>query len=68
MTFPAGQIQDEQTLTNQFPYEAPSPPLDETLAYTAFSNQTNTSYNNEVKIILILFHYINDIIKIIFTL
>lgn len=39
--------QDQQTLTSHFSYDAPSPPPDETFAYT-FPNQTNVSYNNEV--------------------
>lgn len=48
MSFPAVENQDQQGLTSQFPYDAPSPPPDETFAYSEFSNQTNVSYNNEV--------------------
>lgn len=47
VSFPAVENQDQQALTSQFPYDAPSPPPDETFAYT-FPNQTNVSYNNEV--------------------
>lgn len=49
VSFPAVDNHDQQTLTTQFPYDAPSPPPDETFTYSSFPNQTtNTSFNNEV--------------------
>lgn len=40
---------DQQSLTSQFPYDAPSPPPDETFTYSEFSNQTNNvSYSSQV--------------------
>lgn len=49
VSFPAMENQDQQSLTSQFPYDAPSPPPDETFAYSAFPNQTNVSYTNDVR-------------------
>ncbi|XP_025412490.1 uncharacterized protein LOC112684960 isoform X2 [Sipha flava] len=40
--------QSEQTLTNQFPYDAPSPSPDETFAYSTYPNQTNVSFNTQL--------------------
>lgn len=48
VSFPAVENQDQQGLNSQFPYDAPSPPPDETFTYSEFPNQTNLSYNNEV--------------------
>lgn len=48
VNFPSIENQDQQPLTSQFPYDAPSPPPDETFAYSAFPNQTNVSYTNDV--------------------
>lgn len=48
VSFPAVENQDQQALNSQFPYDAPSPPPDETFAYSEFPNQTNLSYSNEV--------------------
>jgi len=48
VSFPAIEHQDQQALTSQFPYDAPSPPPDETFAYSKFSNHDNVSYSNEV--------------------
>lgn len=55
VSFPAIEKQGEQTLANQFPYDAPSPPPDETFAYSAYPNQTNVLFNTEVCIIFIQF-------------
>jgi hypothetical protein len=55
VSFPAIDNQSEQTLTNQFPYDAPSPSPDETFAYSTYPNQTNVSFNTQVCIILIQF-------------
>jgi len=55
VSFTAIENQDQQVLlTSQFPYDAPSPSPDETFAYSAFSNQTDVSYNNEVHTFLYL--------------
>lgn len=48
VSFPAIENQDQQSLTSQFPYDAPSPPPDETFAYSAFPNQTNVSYTDDM--------------------
>lgn len=48
VNFPSIENQDQQSLTSQFPYDAPSPPPDETFAYSTFPNQTNVSYTNDV--------------------
>lgn len=56
MNFPAVENQDQQSLTSQFPYDAPSPPPDETFAYSAFPNQTNVSYTNDVCIFHLLYY------------
>uniref|UniRef100_A0A2H8TWT7 Regulation of nuclear pre-mRNA domain-containing protein 2 n=2 Tax=Melanaphis sacchari TaxID=742174 RepID=A0A2H8TWT7_9HEMI len=48
VSFPAIENQDHQSLTSQFPYDAPSPPPEETFAYSAFPNQTNVSYTNDM--------------------
>ncbi|XP_026821927.1 regulation of nuclear pre-mRNA domain-containing protein 2 isoform X3 [Rhopalosiphum maidis] len=47
-TVQAIENQDQQSLTSQFPYDAPSPPPDETFAYSAFPNQTDISYTNDI--------------------
>lgn len=57
MSFPAIETQDQQALTSQFPYDAPSPPPDETFAYSAFPNQSNVSYSNEVHIFIFCLTY-----------
>lgn len=54
VSFPVVENQDQQALPNQFPYEVPSPPPDESFVYSEFSNQTNISYNNEVHTIIFL--------------
>jgi len=56
VSFPAIENHDQQSLTSQFPYDAPSLPPDETFAYSAFPNQTNVSYSN-VTYIFHLFYY-----------
>lgn len=52
VSFPAVENQDQQALPSQFPYDAPSPPPDESFVYSEFSNHTNVSYNNEVHTII----------------
>lgn len=61
VNFPSIENQDQQSLTSQFPYDAPSPPPDETFAYSAFPDQTNVSYTNDV---CIYFMYCIIIFKI----
>lgn len=63
VNFPSIENQDQQPLTSQFPYDAPSPPPDETFAYSAFPNQTNVSYTNDV---CIYFMYCIIIFEIFF--
>lgn len=65
VSFPAMENQDQQSLTSHFPYDAPSPPPDETFAYSAFPNQTNVSYTNDVRKSFI---YCTTICIIIFVL
>lgn len=48
VNFPSIENHDQQPLTSQFPYDAPSPPPDETFAYSAFPNPTNVSYTDDV--------------------
>lgn len=48
MSFPAIENQDQQSLTNQFPYDAPSPPPDDTFSYSAFP-PNQVSYTNNVR-------------------
>ncbi|XP_029348655.1 regulation of nuclear pre-mRNA domain-containing protein 2-like isoform X2 [Acyrthosiphon pisum] len=44
--FPAIKNHDQQSLTSQFPYDAPSQPPDETYAFTNQTNVSNTNMNN----------------------
>jgi len=48
VSFPTTENQDHQALNSQFPYDAPSPPPDETFTYSVFPSQTSVSYSNEV--------------------
>ncbi|XP_050520069.1 uncharacterized protein LOC126893693 isoform X2 [Daktulosphaira vitifoliae] len=46
MSFPVIENQDQQD-SSQFPYDAPSPPPDETFAFPTFSSSENTLYNTQ---------------------
>lgn len=48
VNFPSIENHDQQPLTSQFPYDAPSPSPDETFAYSAFPNPTNVSYTDDM--------------------
>jgi len=64
--FPALEYHDQKSLTSQFKCDAPSRPSDVTFAYSAFPNQTNVSYTNNVRILSLVYRTIICILIFIF--